>query len=222
MVDLLGIVRLSDYRENSVSPEQQVAVMTGYADLHGHRIIFFVHDDDISGDFGPFHPRRATAVWLNERHGEYQGIITRKLDRVSRNAEQTLRLLRWAQNRGKILISVNDGIDTSTEAGKTMASFMAVVAEMELDAIKQRARQSYKHLTQEAMRWPGGQCPFGYRPSCLTCGKLPRQCPCPASSRCRVRTGSAGDGGAVPRWGVAGGRSRGGWRAPECPCPAKS
>ena len=136
-VDLLGIVRLSDFRENSVSPEQQVELMSGYAGMHGHRIVHVVHDDDVSGDFGPFHQKRATAEWLNERHAEYQGIITRKIDRVARNAEQTLRLLRWAGNRGKVLISVNDGIDTSTEAGKTMANFMAVVAEMELDAIKQ-------------------------------------------------------------------------------------
>ena len=64
-----------------------------------------------------------------------------------------------------------------------MAKFMAVVAEMELDAIKQRARQSYKHLTQEAKRWAGGQVPFGYRPACLNCGEIPRQCACPAGDR---------------------------------------
>jgi DNA invertase Pin-like site-specific DNA recombinase len=182
-MDLLGIVRLSDFRENSASPAQQVELMESYARLHGHRIVHIVHDDDVSGDYGPFHPERKTAGWLNDRHAEYEGIITRKIDRVARNAEQTLRLLRWAKNRGKILISVNDGIDTSTAAGKEHAQLMAVVAEWELNRNKERAKQSYKHLTQVAKRWPGGQVPFGYRPACLNCGEIPRECPCPAGDR---------------------------------------
>ena len=55
-MDLLGIVRLSDFRESSVSPEQQIELMSGYARLHSHRIVHIVRDDDVSGDYGPFHP----------------------------------------------------------------------------------------------------------------------------------------------------------------------
>jgi site-specific DNA recombinase len=177
-MDLLGIVRLSDFRETSASPEQQRKMMTDYADSHGHRIIHFVEDTDVSGDFGPFHPSRATAEWLNNHSNEYGGIICRAINRVARNAEQTLRLIRWAEHRNKVLISIKDGIDTSTDAGRTMAKFMAVVAEMELDQIKTRARDGHVYLTQVAKRWRGMSVPFGYRPYCITCLHTTGECTC--------------------------------------------
>jgi DNA invertase Pin-like site-specific DNA recombinase len=118
-VDLLAIIRLSDFRETSGSPEQQRKAEADYAASHGHRIIAFVEDTDVSGDFGPFHPKRSIGPWLTDRQNEYDGIICRAINRVARNAEQMLRLLRWAENRGKVLISIKDGIDTTTDAGKT-------------------------------------------------------------------------------------------------------
>ena len=177
-MDLLAIIRLSDFRETSASPQQQRQMMTDYAASHGHRIIAFVEDTDVSGDFGPFHPKRSIGPWLTDRQGEYDGIICRAINRVARNAEQMLRLLRWAENRKKILISIKDGVDTTTDAGKTMAKFMAVVAEMELDQIKSRAQDGHKHLTQVALRWRGMSVPFGYRPYCIVCGKTTGVCTC--------------------------------------------
>ena len=152
--------------------------MTDYANSHGHRIIAFVEDTDVSGDFGPFHPKRSIGPWLTDRQNEYDGIICRAINRVARNAEQMLRLLRWAENRGKVLISIKDGIDTTTDAGKTMAKFMAVVAEMELDQIKSRAKDGHKYLTQTALRWRGMSVPFGYRPYCIRCGETTGVCAC--------------------------------------------
>lgn len=161
---LLGITRLSDFRDESLSVEQQQQMMTDYAKLHGHTITDFADDTDISGDFGPFHPRRSISDWLNNRQSEYDGIIFRAINRVARNAEQTLRLIRWAEHRNKMLISIKDGIDTSTDAGRTMAKFMAVVAEMELDQIKSRAKDAYIYKTRTARQWAGMQVPFGYMP----------------------------------------------------------
>lgn len=161
---LLGITRLSDFKDESLSVEQQQQMQTDYAKAHGHTIVAFVDDTDISGDYGPFHPKRSIADWLNNRQSEYDGIIFRAINRVARNAEQTLRLIRWAEHRGKVLISIKDGIDTTTEAGRTMAKFMAIVAEMELDQIKSRAKDAHRYITQVARRWPGMQCPFGYVP----------------------------------------------------------
>lgn len=161
---LLGITRLSDYKDESLSVEQQQQMQTDYAKAHGHIIVAFVDDTDVSGDYGPFHPKRSIADWLNNRQVEYDGIIFRAINRVARNAEQTLRLIRWAEHRGKVLISIKDGIDTTTEAGRTMAKFMAIVAEMELDQIKSRAKDAHRYITQVARRWPGMQCPFGYVP----------------------------------------------------------
>ncbi len=177
-MDLLGIVRLSDFRETSGSPDQQKQLMTDYAASHGHQIIAFVEDTDVSGDYGPFHPKRSIGPWLSVRQGEYDGIICRAINRVARNAEQMLRLLRWAEKRNKILISIKDGVDTTTDAGKTMAKFMAVVAEMELDQIKSRAQDGHKYLTHTALRWRGMSVPFGYRPYCILCGETTGECTC--------------------------------------------
>src|SRR5579875_350619 len=184
MADLVAFVRNSDFRDNSASPQQQRQVIADYAAAQQHRIIAWVDDDDISGDYGPFHPARKTAAWLSNTPPQpNDGFVTRAIDRVARNAEQVLRLLRWAAYRGKNIISVKDGVDTATEAGKIQAKFMAIVAEMELDRIKQRARGSYRYLTQVAMRYPGGQVPFGYMPVCALCGSIRQECRCPETAR---------------------------------------
>jgi site-specific DNA recombinase len=183
MMRLLGIIRLSDFRETSISPQQQRKIMEDYAKSHGHTIIAFVEDDDTSGVYGPFHPKRSFGLWLTDRSSEFDGIICRAINRVARNAEQTLRLIRWAENRHKILISIKDGIDTTSDAGNTMAKFMAIVAEMELDQIKSRAQDGHKHLTQVALRWRGMSVPFGYRPYCIVCLETTQSCSCQPSAR---------------------------------------
>jgi site-specific DNA recombinase len=168
---LLGILRLSDLKDESASIEQQKKMLNDYADSHGHTIIFFVEDTDISGSYGPFHAKRSIGPWLTDKQSEYDGIICRAINRIARNAAEMLRLIRWAGNRDKVIISVKDGIDTTTDAGKTMAKLMAVVAEMELDQIKSRAKDAHQHLTQVQLRWRGMQAPFGYMPTEIEPGK---------------------------------------------------
>lgn len=63
-------------------------------------------------------------------------VLVFKLSRFGRNASDVLSALQLMQDYGVNLICVEDGIDSSKEAGKLLISIIAAVAEMERDTIR--------------------------------------------------------------------------------------
>ena len=62
-------------------------------------------------------------------------VLVYKLSRFGRNAADVLSSLQLMQDYGVNLICVEDGIDSSKEAGKLLISIIAAVAEMERENI---------------------------------------------------------------------------------------
>ena len=88
-------------------------------------------------------------------------VLVFKLSRFGRNAADVLSTLQVMQDFGVNLICVEDGIDSSKEAGKLMISVLSAVAEIERENIRvQTAREG---------KWNGGFAPYGYT---LEKGKL--------------------------------------------------
>jgi site-specific DNA recombinase len=157
----LGRVRLSADREESTSVERQREVIEQWAQAHGHSVIGWAQDLNISGSVRPFEAP-GFAPWLDQRASEWDIVCAWKLDRLGRNAIQLAELFGWCQDHGKILVSTSESIDLSTWAGRMLASVIAGLAEGELEAIRERTRASRAKL-REAARWPGGKPPYGYR-----------------------------------------------------------
>ena len=65
-------------------------------------------------------------------------VLVFKLSRFGRNAADVLSSLQLMQDYGVNLICVEDGIDSSKEAGKLLISIIAVVAEMEREISEYR------------------------------------------------------------------------------------
>ena len=63
-------------------------------------------------------------------------VLVFKLSRFGRNAADVLSSLQLMQDYGVNLICVEDGIDSSKEAGKLLISIIAAVAEMERENIR--------------------------------------------------------------------------------------
>ncbi|WP_454194152.1 recombinase family protein [Nocardia sp. Marseille-Q1738] len=158
---VLGRLRLSRSTEESTSIERQREVIQQWADVHGHQVIGWAEDIDVSGAVSPFEAPQL-GEWLNDRHPEWDVLAAWKLDRLGRNAIQLNSLFGWCLEHDKTLVSCSESIDLSNWAGRMLANVIAGLAEGELEAIKERSRASRRKLRNVA-RWPGGKPPFGYR-----------------------------------------------------------
>ena len=95
-------------------------------------------------------------------------VLVFKLSRFGRNAADVLATLQVMQDYGVNLICVEDGIDSSKDAGKLMISVLSAVAEIERDNIRAQTMEGRVQKAREG-KWNGGFAPYGYK---LVEGKL--------------------------------------------------
>ena len=89
-------------------------------------------------------------------------VLVFKLSRFGRNAVDVLSSLQLMQDYGVNLICVEDGIDSSKEAGKLLISIIAAVAEMERENIRVQTMAGREQKAREG-KWNGGFAPYGYK-----------------------------------------------------------
>lgn len=65
-------------------------------------------------------------------------VVVWKLDRLGRNTLHILETVKALTDRGVTLVSVTDGIDSSTAAGRMMIGVLGALAEYERELIKER------------------------------------------------------------------------------------
>lgn len=95
-------------------------------------------------------------------------VLVFKLSRFGRNAADVLSTLQVMQDFGVNLICVEDGIDSSKDAGKLMISVLSAVAEIERENIRVQTMEGRIQKAREG-KWNGGFAPYGYQ---LVGGKL--------------------------------------------------
>lgn len=89
-------------------------------------------------------------------------VLVFKLSRFGRNAADVLSSLQRMQDFGVNLICVEDGIDSSKDAGKLMISVLSAVAEIERENILVQTMEGRKQKAREG-KWNGGFAPYGYQ-----------------------------------------------------------
>lgn len=89
-------------------------------------------------------------------------VLVFKLSRFGRNAADVLSSLQKMQDYGVNLICVEDGIDSSKDAGKLMISVLSAVAEIERENIFVQTMEGRRQKAREG-RWNGGFAPYGYQ-----------------------------------------------------------
>ena len=95
-------------------------------------------------------------------------VLVFKLSRFGRNAADVLATLQVMQDFRVNLICVEDGIDSSKDAGKLMISVLSAVAEIERENIRVQTMEGRMQKAREG-KWNGGFAPYGYS---LIDGKL--------------------------------------------------
>ena len=89
-------------------------------------------------------------------------VLVFKLSRFGRNAADVLSSLQKMQDYGVNLICVEDGIDSSKDAGKLMISVLSAVAEIERENILVQTMEGRRQKAREG-KWNGGFAPYGYQ-----------------------------------------------------------
>lgn len=75
-------------------------------------------------------------------------VVVWKLDRLGRSTLHVLETVKKLTDRGVTLVSVTDGIDSSTSAGRMMIGVLGALAEYERELIKERS--ALKRITSRA------------------------------------------------------------------------
>ncbi|MCD8382998.1 MAG: recombinase family protein [Clostridiales bacterium] len=151
------------------SLDAQKARMKAYAEFNDYEI---AHEYEDAGKSGKSIEGR---VQFNQMMEDIQSgkdgvsfVLVFKLSRFGRNAADVLSSLQIMQDFGVNLVCVEDGIDSSKEAGKLMISVLSAVAEIERENIRVQTMEGRIQKAREG-RWNGGFAPYGYR---LVDGKL--------------------------------------------------
>jgi DNA invertase Pin-like site-specific DNA recombinase len=124
----LGYARVSTGHQ---SRDQQIDALTA-AGVEGAR----VYSDKLSGT-STREQRPGLAALLNyAREGD--AIVVVGIDRLGRNAAEVMTTIRELGERGIVLRSLREGIDTSNATGRMVAGVLASLAELELELGRER------------------------------------------------------------------------------------
>ncbi len=151
------------------SLDAQKARMKAYADYNDYEIVSTYEDAGKSGKFieGRLEFNRMMEDIKSGKDG-VSFVLVFKLSRFGRNAADVLSTLQVMQDFGVNLICVEDGIDSSKDAGKLMISVLSAVAEIERENIRVQTMEGRIQKAREG-KWNGGFAPYGYQ---LIDGKL--------------------------------------------------
>ncbi len=161
---LIGYARVSsdEQARNGVSLRSQRERIRAYAQANGVELVRIETDDGVSGFKAPDkRPAMARALAVLKAR-EADGIVAIALDRLSRNAIETLNLVERAEREGWRLVAMDFALDTGTAAGRLTATVRAGVAQMYRDQISERTQDALDRLAREG-RARSGIVPFGWR-----------------------------------------------------------
>ncbi|MEV0119885.1 recombinase family protein [Streptomyces sp. NPDC050844] len=141
--------------------EAQDKISNGWLERHPEATVYDSYvDEAVSGSLES-RPEMDRLV-LDARQRCFNRILVPEVDRVGRTARAAYQ---WAWNMADIgvsFISVEEGIDTSTEEGWQRFTQHANISEREWRRIKERTFAG-RELKISYGGWPGGPAPYGYR-----------------------------------------------------------
>lgn len=153
-------VSTADQAEKGTSLDGQRERLTAYVASRGWDLVEVCTDAGVSGTR---HDRPGLTRALDLiRDDRADVLLATKLDRVSRSALGLLELIEDLTRHEAALVVVDDGLDTSTDTGKLVASILGIIAGFERDRIRARTVEG-RSRAAAAGRFVGSTPPLGYR-----------------------------------------------------------
>lgn len=116
------------------NPENQLIELRNFAKAANHEVIGEFVDEISSKDTRP----SKEEVLKKLRLGEIDGVAFFALDRWGRTMSELVLELEEFSRTGKSIISLKEGLDLSSAAGRLMANVLAAMANFERDRIRER------------------------------------------------------------------------------------
>jgi site-specific DNA recombinase len=158
-----GYVRVSRVGGRSgpsfISPKVQREQIEGWARFKGAELLEVHVDLDESG--GKVQRPGLQRALERVESGESDGIVVAKLDRFARSLTGALESIKRLDQAGATFVSVAEGLDPTTPAGKMMMRLMLVMAEFELDRMKEAWEESRRQAVGRGIHL-AGRVPTGY------------------------------------------------------------
>ncbi len=134
--------------DQTVAPQQDA--LQSYAAARGLEIVQEFVDHGISGS----KDRRPAldGMMVQAKRREFDAVAVVKLDRLARSTRHLTQLAAELEALGVDLIVVDQGIDTSTPAGRLLFNMLAAIGEFELDLIRERTRAGLRAAKKRGKR----------------------------------------------------------------------
>lgn len=131
--------------------EPQLDVLRGYADARRLEVVAEFTDEGISGSMD----RRPALeeMLIAAKRRELDAVAVVKLDRLARSTRHLTQLAGELEALGVDLIVTDQGIDTSTPAGRLLFNVLAAIGEFELDLIRERVRAGVQAAQKRGVRF---------------------------------------------------------------------
>ncbi|APZ95883.1 recombinase family protein [Fuerstiella marisgermanici] len=145
-------LRVSSRQQDTASQKPDLdRWVRGYAD--GRDVIYY--EDSFSGKTmnRPAWTRLMKAVHA----GDIEQIVVWRLDRLGRTAKGLTSLFDELPQRNVGLVSIKDGLDLNTAAGRLMANVLASVAQYETEIRAERVHAGQQRARAQGKTWGGSQ-----------------------------------------------------------------
>lgn len=131
-------------------PENQLAELRRYVTARGWEAAVEYVDHGVSGtkDSRPALDR----LVKDARRRKFDVVVTFKLDRLGRNLKHLITLLDDLQALGVAFVSLNEGIDATTPAGRLQMHVLGAIAEFERGRIVERVRAGLARAKAQGTR----------------------------------------------------------------------
>jgi DNA invertase Pin-like site-specific DNA recombinase len=139
---------------NAQDPSVQTRELREYCQRRGWEIAGEYVDAGVSGakDSRP----ELNKLNSDAHRRQFDAVVVWKFDRFARSVSHLLRALETFQALGIEFVSLTEGVDTSTPAGKMVFTVLGAVAELERSLIRERVRAGLRNARAKGKKWAPG------------------------------------------------------------------
>lgn len=157
--------RKSKFTGKGESIDNQIEMCKAYLKMHfsdkyDYMNITVFEDEGFSGGNTNRPQFQEMLKMIKER--KFDTLICYRLDRISRNTSDFVKLIEELKQYGVSFISIKENFDTNTPLGTAMMMVSSIFAQLERDTIAERIRDNMHELAKTG-RWLGGTTPTGYK-----------------------------------------------------------